>query len=270
MKRKIRRQVLWSGLWAAALCLLFPAVGAAEEYYICAGGETTAQIAAETGVTEPLLLAANDLAGPGALTGGQLLCIPADLVFTVTVEPGDTFYALAERYGVPLEELLARNPVSPRRLRVGMELAIPLGEETAAIRSAQAVPALAALAPQSDRLLSPVEAVVSSGFGPRWGSFHYGLDLAADRETPILAAASGLVTEADWKSDGYGYAVMIDHGNGLETLYGHCAELLVEPGQRVRAGDPVALVGSTGHATGPHVHFEVRINGECQDPLDYL
>ena len=79
-----------------------------------------------------------------------------------------------------------------------------------------------------------------------------------------------MVTEADWKNDAYGYAVMIDHGNGYTTLYGHCSELLVESGQKVKAGESVALVGSTGNSTGPHVHFEVRINGSCTDPLEIL
>ena len=94
--------------------------------------------------------------------------------------------------------------------------------------------------------------------------------MAADQGTVIQAAAAGLVTEADWKNDAYGYAVMLDHGNGVETLYGHCSQLLVKAGQQVRAGDAIALVGSTGNSTGPHVHFEVRVNGACQDPLDYL
>ena len=75
---------------------------------------------------------------------------------------------------------------------------------------------------------------------------------------------------ADWKNDAYGYAVMIDHGSGIETLYGHCSRLLVEEGQWVQPGDTVALVGSTGNSTGPHVHFEVRLNDGCSDPMLYL
>ena len=116
----------------------------------------------------------------------------------------------------------------------------------------------------------PVTGPITSTFGQRDLGWHSGLDIAADMGTLIGASAAGRVSEADWKSDGYGYAVMIDHGNGLETLYGHCSELLVRPGDWVEAGEPVARIGSTGHSTGPHVHLEVRLDGECRDPLDYL
>lgn len=253
----------------ALLCLSAPA--RAEEYYICAGGESPGEIAEWTGVSEELLLAANGLDGTEELQPGQLLRLPSELLLTATVEAGDTLYALAESYGVTVAQIQAYNPVRPDRLRVGMQLHIPLGEEVAAIAdSRQAIPALSSLSYRSERLSYPVEGIISSRFGSRWGSFHYGLDLAADQGIVVTAAASGLVTEADWKNNAYGYAVMIDHGNAMETLYGHCSELLVEEGQQVRAGDAIALVGSTGNSTGPHVHFEVRINGECQDPLDYL
>lgn len=265
-----RRAVL--ALGAALLLLLIGTQPAqAEEYYICAGGETASQVADLTGVSQELLLAANDLPEETVLVSGQLLRIPSDLLFTVTIQSGDTLYSLSERYGVSVEQILAYNSVNPSRLRVGSILSIPLGEEVSAIAgSSQAVPALATLASRGQYMAYPVDGVISSPYGARWGAFHYGLDLAADQGTGIKAAANGFVTEADWKNDAYGYAVMLDHGNGVETLYGHCSQLLVEAGQRVRAGDIIALVGSTGNSTGPHVHFEVRINGACQDPLDYL
>lgn len=243
----------------------------AAEYYICAGGETAAEVAETTGVPAPLLLAANDCEAESSFLTGELLRIPAELFFSVSVQPGDTLYSLAQSYGVTVEQIQDWNQVRAERLRVGMELRIPLGEEVAAISGGQQIsPALAQLSHRGEELALPVLGQVSSPFGPRWGSFHYGLDLAADQGTPVAAAAAGLVTEADWKNDAYGYAVMIDHGNGMETLYGHCSQLLVEEGQQVRVGEAIALVGSTGNSTGPHVHFEVRLQGECQDPLDYL
>lgn len=86
----------------------------------------------------------------------------------------------------------------------------------------------------------------------------------------IHAAQSGTVSLVQYDADGYGYHVVIDHGNSLQTLYGHCSELLVSEGQQVKQGDLIALVGSTGYSTGPHCHFEVRENGECVNPRYYL
>ena len=108
---------------------------------------------------------------------------------------------------------------------------------------------------------------ITSGFGERWETQHDGIDLQAEKGTEIHAAADGIVTTAEFAyGRGYGYYIVIDHGNGLETLYAHCSELLVEAGQTVSRGDLIARVGSTGYATGPHCHFEIRVNGDPIDP----
>ena len=98
---------------------------------------------------------------------------------------------------------------------------------------------------------------------------HKGIDIAATRGTPILATASGTVTFAGWSS-GYGYLVKINHGNGVETYYGHCSKLYVSAGDTVEAGEQIAAVGSTGNSTGNHLHFEVRVNGNEVNPQNYL
>lgn len=124
-------------------------------------------------------------------------------------------------------------------------------------------------------LLVPVNAPITSEFGwrvhPVLGTerFHSGMDFGADYGTPIVAAGPGIVILADWYG-GYGNAVIIDHGNGISTLYGHGSELLVQSGQAVTLGQPIATVGSTGLSTGPHLHFEVRQEGEPVDPRNYL
>jgi murein DD-endopeptidase MepM/ murein hydrolase activator NlpD len=115
----------------------------------------------------------------------------------------------------------------------------------------------------------PVVGPISSGFGPRWGTFHAGLDFAARPGSVIRAASSGTVTLSRWYG-GYGNAVEIDHGGNLHTRYGHAAELLVTVGEYVEVGQPIALVGSTGDSTGPHLHFEVRVNGAAIDPAPFL
>jgi murein DD-endopeptidase MepM/ murein hydrolase activator NlpD len=98
---------------------------------------------------------------------------------------------------------------------------------------------------------------------------HEGIDIAVPTGTPVAAAASGTVITAGWLG-GYGNLVVIDHGNGLATAYGHNSGLAVGVGQSVAQGQVIAYSGSTGHSTGPHVHFEVRVNGSPVDPLGYL
>ena len=115
----------------------------------------------------------------------------------------------------------------------------------------------------------PVSGSVTSGFGSRWGRMHEGIDIAVGQGTPVHAAAAGTVIYAGWM-EGYGNLVAIDHGNGLSTAYGHNSALACSVGQTVSAGQVIAYSGSTGHSTGPHVHFEVRVNGSPVDPLGYL
>lgn len=127
----------------------------------------------------------------------------------------------------------------------------------------------------SGAMIWPVNGVVTSPYGyrthPIFGTtiYHSGMDIGVDYGTPVHAADGGVVVEAGWIS-GYGYAVIIDHGNGLSTLYGHNQELAVSEGQSVSQGQVIAYAGSTGNSTGPHVHFEVRANGDPVDPSAYL
>ncbi len=136
------------------------------------------------------------------------------------------------------------------------------------------IPQPGAIVP-TGRLAYPIRAPITSNFGwrvhPILGTqkFHNGLDFGAPTGTPIQAAERGTVIFAGWYG-GYGNAVIIDHGNGATTLYAHASRLTVQEGQVVQQGQVVALVGSTGLSTGPHLHFEVRINGEPQDPSYYL
>jgi murein DD-endopeptidase MepM/ murein hydrolase activator NlpD len=140
----------------------------------------------------------------------------------------------------------------------------------AAIRDAQAKAASSGAAiPSASGLIWPVNGTVTSGFGMRWGRMHEGIDIAAPTGTAIWAAAAGTVIYAGWLG-GYGNLVVVDHGNGLSTAYAHASAIVVSLGQQVAQGQTVALVGSTGHSTGPHLHFEVRVNGAAVDPLLYL
>lgn len=109
----------------------------------------------------------------------------------------------------------------------------------------------------------------TSGFGKRWGRMHKGVDWACPTGTTVYASSDGVVEYADW-SNGYGYNVIIDHPDGRKTRYCHLSRTLVTAGTSVSQGDPIALSGSTGHSTGPHVHFEIFIGGTQVNPLDYI
>jgi murein DD-endopeptidase MepM/ murein hydrolase activator NlpD len=110
---------------------------------------------------------------------------------------------------------------------------------------------------------------ITSKYGPRWGSFHSGLDMAATRGTTIRASDGGVVTFAGWNGN-YGNLVIIDHGNGVTTRYGHMSKISVSVSQYVSQYEKIGEVGSTGRSTGPHVHFEIRFDGTTADPLSYL
>jgi murein DD-endopeptidase MepM/ murein hydrolase activator NlpD len=123
--------------------------------------------------------------------------------------------------------------------------------------------------PSAAGLIWPVNGPVTSPFGMRWGRMHEGIDIGVPYGTPIHAAASGRVVYAGWMS-GYGNLVAIDHGRGLSTAYGHQSSIAVSNGQTVSQGQVIGYVGCTGHCFGPHLHFEVRINGTPVDPMGYL
>lgn len=117
--------------------------------------------------------------------------------------------------------------------------------------------------------IRPCPGILTSNYGWRSGEFHSGVDLAASTGTPVVAAKSGTVVYSGWKGS-LGYCVIIDHGNGVQTVYGHNSRLIASVGSYVSQGQTIALMGSTGRSTGPHCHFEVRINGTSQNPWNYI
>jgi murein DD-endopeptidase MepM/ murein hydrolase activator NlpD len=142
------------------------------------------------------------------------------------------------------------------------------------IREAQGLPAapsgtIAVGAPSSAGLSWPVQGTITSGYGPRWGRMHEGLDIAGGSGTPIAAARAGTVILAGY-SGGYGNLVVVDHGGGLSTAYAHLSSISVSVGQGVGQGTVVGGMGTTGNSTGVHLHFEVRVGGAAVNPLGYL
>ncbi len=123
--------------------------------------------------------------------------------------------------------------------------------------------------PSVSGFIWPANGSLTSNFGPRWGRMHSGIDIAAPYGAPVWAAKAGRVAIASWYG-GYGNLVVIDHGGGVTTWYGHNSSFAVSVGQQVSQGQVIAGCGSTGNSTGPHVHFEIRINGSPVNPLSYL
>lgn len=119
------------------------------------------------------------------------------------------------------------------------------------------------------KFLPPCEGKVTSSFGMRWGKMHKGMDIANAAGSHIYAALDGKVSYAGW-IEGYGNVIKIEHNNGVETVYAHCKLIRVKKGEQVKQGQLIGDMGSTGRSTGPHVHFEVRVNGVPQNPANYI
>jgi murein DD-endopeptidase MepM/ murein hydrolase activator NlpD len=158
--------------------------------------------------------------------------------------------------------------------RVEGDMAEIAAEIAAQLQSTSSAPLPAGplTAPSAAGLVWPVSGPVVSGFGPRWGSMHEGIDIAVPAGTPIRAAASGAVVllQSDSSSGGYGNFICLDHGGGLQTCYAHLSSFAAGSGQSVSQGGVIGYVGCTGHCYGDHLHFEVRVGGAPTDPLGYL
>jgi len=204
------------------------------------------------------------------------------------VRPGDTLSEIGQRYSVTYQEIARYNTIpNPDKLEVGQRLRIPSPKQAQpAPPAAPANRVVARALPEKPQNLSPlprdddrtkgdalfswpVEGELTSGFGPRNGSFHDGIDIAAPRSTAVSAAADGQVIFSDVLR-GYGNVVIVRHTGGYVTVYAHNQTNLVKEGQTVRRGDRLAEVGQSGRATGASLHFEVRKDNLARDPLHYL
>lgn len=189
------------------------------------------------------------------------------------VRPGQTLWSIAREHGVSVEALIRVNRLTPTtRLRAGQRLSLPLSEIA---EGSQEPPSFAdiVLAPPPQtplvRFIRPVPGSVASSFGPRGRAWHGGVDLRAERSSPILAAAAGMVISSGWER-AYGLVIKIWHLRDLMTVYAHNLENLVKVGDWVEQGQVIATVGSTGRATAPHLHFEIRLEGRKYNPEFWL
>jgi lipoprotein YgeR len=193
----------------------------------------------------------------------------------VVVGANETLDDIVQHAGVPAEDILEINGLrSAAEVQPGKLLFVLSAQAPAADVSADAhtppVAADNAARPALRWPLTTIRVVVGSPFGTRWGKSHQGIDLPAPIGTPVFAAADGRVVYAGSGIRGYGNLVVLKHPGDLLTVYAHNSVLLVSEGQAVHVGDRIALVGQSGHATGPHLHFEVRTGQIPRDPMSYL
>jgi murein DD-endopeptidase MepM/ murein hydrolase activator NlpD len=189
----------------------------------------------------------------------------------VIVREGQTLWSIARAYGVSVELITQLNGLrSPDAIRVGQRLKIPVrgtpGRNSPRVTPPSRSARVPGIAVSRYQFVWPARGMLTSRFGWRRIRHHSGIDIGADRGAPIVAARNGTIVYAGWYH-AYGRTVIIDHGNGWTTLYGHASSIAVRSGQNVAAGQLIARVGCTGRCTGPHLHFEIRVNGRAMDPL---
>lgn len=237
-------------------------VSAPKSFYEVKPGDTLTDIARKNGLSIETLAAANELPDRDQIRAGQVLKVPSDCTVH-RVQPGETLWDIARMYRVDVNIIATRNGLSNmNNIVVGQQLLVPHGvpgiDQTLPSRGLAAWP-----------LSWPLVGTITSPFGIRDGKPHEGIDIAAEEGTPIRAAAPGRVAFAGPRGT-YGLAVIIDHGGGVRTLYGHCSKVLVTEGSSVGSTTVIALAGNTGRSTGPHLHLEVLKDGLPLDPLPCL
>jgi murein DD-endopeptidase MepM/ murein hydrolase activator NlpD len=255
--------------------------------YTVQDGDTLSTLAERFGLDQRTVVWANDalVQHPDQLSvGQQLVILPLNAAYHMVAE-GDTLQSIAAKYQVPAETIIAYkgNAITdPNTLGVGSRLVVP-GAALPDVPKPTPVPRVASDAsngnkgqtytadadasqPGSGALAWPLDGMITQNYG----GGHRGIDIYRPTGYAIYAADGGTVVLVSWLTYSYGYHIIIDHGNGLETLYAHMSEIEVEVGQVVTQGQEVGKVGTTGRVTGPHLHFEVLENGVHRNPFNYL
>lgn len=254
--------------------------------HVVAPGETVSEIAEKYGLKGETLLWENNIYNPNSIKVGQKLVVPPVNGVTHKVLAGETLDKIATKYKIEKELIVQQNQLDDELVLKGQELFIPggkaiespyYGARAYASRSGTAsryvadynLPGSDAVPSPGSILIFPTRGKISQGW--RWG--HYAVDIADVSKPPIWAAASGTVESvASGWSGGYGNHVVIDHGNGLKTLYAHLEYYTVQPGQEISQGQVIGKMGNTGRVygmTGIHLHFEVINNGVKQYPGNF-
>ncbi|MGB3096212.1 MAG: LysM peptidoglycan-binding domain-containing M23 family metallopeptidase [Candidatus Deferrimicrobiaceae bacterium] len=185
------------------------------------------------------------------------------------IERGQTAYRIAKTYGIEPQELLEANEIAdPKTLQPGQMLWIPGATGTKTVPPVRVEVQRSRIS--GKKFIMPLRGTISSRFGMRNGRMHEGIDILAPGGTVVRSAGYGVVLYAGDGMQGYGNAIIVDHGDGVTTLYGHLKRFRVRSGDAVGAGSVIGTVGDTGNATTTHLHFELRVGKEEVDPEKYL
>jgi murein DD-endopeptidase MepM/ murein hydrolase activator NlpD len=247
-------------------------------YYTVKPGDTISTIASEFEISVSTILWENNLSSYSIIRPGDKLTILPVSGVSHRVAKGENLSLIAKKYGVDKEKIMSQNKLTDAsKLAVGQKLIIPGGKKMGYTRSRSR--RYSGINVIRDLVKSP-NAKPVSGNKMNWPTVghritqyyswrHHAIDIANKIGTPIYAADAGTVERAGW-GRGYGYQVVINHGGGKKTRYAHASKLYVKRGQKVSKGETIAAMGSTGWSTGPHLHFEVIINGKKYNPLNYI
>jgi len=247
------------------------------EYYIVEGGDTISTIAEKFNVSTNTILWENKLGPRDFIKPGDKLTILPSSGVSHQVKKGDTLEKIAQKYGIDGETILEYNKLADAdAISIDDILIIPGGEmpepslptqqKTSTRYGLFNIPPPARV-PAGARLLWPTASKKINQYF-RWG--HAGIDIDGDYSSPVYAAESGRIVTSGGQGRGYGNHIAIDHGDGKRTLYAHLSKMFVRVGDSVKKGQTIGMIGCTGWCTGPHLHFEVFINGKKVNPLSYL
>ncbi len=263
------------------------------ETYTVKVGDTLGGIARSFGIDVGTILWANNLSERQYIRPGDTLKILPMPGVLVTVRSGDTLLGLASKYGTSVEKIMSTNGLASEMVPVGKELILPGGvppvyEQNSLIATSQSRERLnepgvgQVREPGQSNIQKPadkVEAGVKTALlWPTSGHVitqyyswrHTGLDVDGDYTSPLYASEDGVVQTSGWNPYGYGLQVLIVHDNGMKTRYAHASKLFVKAGERVKRGQVIAMMGSTGRSTGSHIHYEVYVGGKRVNPLLYI
>ena len=248
--------------------------------YTVQAGDTISSIANRFHLSVNTVLWSNNLGAYSLIRPGDTLSILPVSGVTYTAKRGDTVGLIASRYGVEETAIFKYNDLE-NGLKAGQELIIPGGRKitTTVASTPSRQTNSGSVGSVIEKLVNPAKAEDSDTImawpteGSRITQYyswrHTGLDIANKTGTPLYAAEAGTVEVSGW-NNGYGYNVVVNHGGGKKTRYAHASKLYVKIGDKVERGEQIAAMGSTGWSTGPHIHFEVIVNGVRQNPLNYI
>ena len=222
-------------------------------------GETLWDIAHRHNLNIDSLIGANNISNMNSIKPGQEFKILPVKGILYRVSPGESVGSIARKFDLEIETIMKDNNIKDAsNLKIDQKLIL---------RGAK--PEFSYQDRLDQKFMYPINTRITSYYGPRWGRMHEGIDFAAPMGSPIRAVSSGRVVYSGWAT-GYGYVVIVQHQRGLRTLYAHNSKLLVREGESVGKGEVISRSGNTGNSTGPHLHFEVQVNGRPENPLDYI